>query len=63
LGIEVVYSKNGIFFSQRKYTMDLFEETRLLGGRAASTPLEPNLKLGKVDSIIVENERYQRMVG
>lgn len=47
LGIEVAYSKVGIFLSQRKYTLDLLEEIGLLGGKGASTPVEPNLKLGE----------------
>jgi len=31
LGIEVAYQKYGILLSQRKYVMDLLEETELLG--------------------------------
>nr|KYP41832.1 Retrovirus-related Pol polyprotein from transposon TNT 1-94 [Cajanus cajan] len=31
LGIEVAYSKNGIFISQRKYVLDLLKETGKLG--------------------------------
>ena len=63
LGIEITYSKDGIFLFQRKYTMDLLEETRLLSGRTAGTPLERNLKLGKSDGPMVDRGRYQRLVG
>lgn len=63
LGIEVAYSKDDIFLSQRKYPMELLEETRMLGGRTTDTPLEPNLKLGDSNSPIVEKGRHQRLVG
>ncbi|KAL0410895.1 UNVERIFIED_CONTAM: Retrovirus-related Pol polyprotein from transposon RE1 [Sesamum latifolium] len=45
LGIEVAYSKHGIFLSQRKYVLDLLKETGTLGCKAASTPIEPNHKM------------------
>ena len=45
LGIEVAYSKVGIFLSQRKYILDLLQETRLLGGKGAGTPIESNAKM------------------
>jgi len=47
LGIEITYFKEGIFLSQRKYTMDLLKEIGLLRGRAASTLVDPNLKIGE----------------
>ena len=31
LGIEVAYQKHGLLLSQRKYTLDLLEETGMLG--------------------------------
>lgn len=43
LGMEFARSKKEIFVSQRKYILDLLEETGLLGCKAAETPMEPNL--------------------
>lgn len=59
LGIEVAFSKEGIFLSQRKYIMVLLKETGLLGGRVVSTPVEPNLKLRERPNCqLVDKGRY-----
>ncbi|XP_027151936.1 uncharacterized protein LOC113751990, partial [Coffea eugenioides] len=64
LGIEVAYSSKGIFVSQQKYVLDLLKETGNLGCKAASTPIEPNLRLNEEkDDSTVDKGRYQRLVG
>ncbi|KAL0461886.1 UNVERIFIED_CONTAM: Retrovirus-related Pol polyprotein from transposon RE1 [Sesamum latifolium] len=45
LGIEVSRSQKGIFLSQRKYALDLLNETGMTACSPASTPMEENLKL------------------
>ena len=64
LGIEVAYSKDGIFLSQRKYIMDLLIETGLLGGKGSSIPVDPNLKLqANTKDEVIDKGRFQRLVG
>lgn len=64
LGIEVARSKNGIFLSQRKYILDLLNETGTLGCKPASTPIEQNHKLFYCsDATPIDKGRYQRLVG
>ena len=45
LGIEVAQSRSGIVISQRKYTLDILEETVMMGCRPIDTPMDPNVKL------------------
>ncbi|XP_020229078.1 uncharacterized protein LOC109810105 [Cajanus cajan] len=45
LGIEVAQSKNGIVISQRKYALDILEETGLMSPKPIDTPMDPNAKL------------------
>ena len=45
LGIEVVQSKDGLVIFQRKYGMNILEETRLLDAKPAYTPMDPSVKL------------------
>lgn len=40
LGMEIARTKNGISVSQRKYTLDLLQETGMLGCKAANTSIE-----------------------
>ena len=64
LGMEFARSKKGIFVSQRKYVLNLLEETGLLGCKPTETPMEPNLRLQptSVDKL-VNQDQYQRLVG
>ena len=45
LGMEFARSKEGIVVNQRKYVLDLLNETGMLGCKPAKTPIEPNVKL------------------
>ena len=45
LGIEVALSRSDIVISQRKYVLDILEETGIMGCRPIDTPMDPNVKL------------------
>ena len=64
LGMEVTRSKGGISISQRKYTLDLLKETRMLGCKSVETPLDPTSKSElEEDSPLTDKGRFQRLVG
>ncbi len=64
LGIEVARSKMGINLSQRKYVLDLLEETGLLGAKSVDSPMEPNVKLdAEKGEYLGDPSRYRRLVG
>jgi len=59
-GIEVAHSKKGIFISQQKYITDLLQEIGKAACKPASTPIDPNVKLGNAEEDIkVDREMYQ----
>ncbi|KAK2971090.1 hypothetical protein RJ640_000453 [Escallonia rubra] len=53
LGIEFSRSKKGIFMSQRKYAVDILQDSGLLGVRPDKFPMEQNLKLTPTDGILL----------
>ena len=64
LGIEVSLSKEGIFLFQRKYALNLLQETNISACQSTDIPMEEGLKLCiMVDQVLVDKARYQRLVG
>ena len=64
LGIEIAQSSSGVFLSQRKYALDILEETGMLDCKPIDTPMDPNVKLvpGQGESFR-DPGRYRRLVG
>ncbi|RVW38091.1 Retrovirus-related Pol polyprotein from transposon RE1 [Vitis vinifera] len=64
LGIEVSRSSEGIFLSQRKYALDILQETGMSGCQPINTPIEEGLKLCvEPNQVSTDKGRYQRLVG
>lgn len=64
LGIEVAHGASGLFLNQRKYAMNIIEESGMAGARPVYTPIQPrhNLALAK-GSILKDVMKYGRLVG
>ena len=63
LRIEVAYQKYSVL-SQRKYALDLLEETGFLGCKPANTSMEANVDLYFDDSHTLDDpRRYRRLIG
>lgn len=64
LGIEFARSKKGIFVSQKKYALDILQDSGLLGARPDSFPMEQNLALTSTDGALLNDPtKYRRLVG
>ncbi|RVX10062.1 Retrovirus-related Pol polyprotein from transposon RE1 [Vitis vinifera] len=64
LRIEVSRSSEGIFLSQRKYTLDILQETGMSGCQPVDTPIEEGLKLCvEPNQVSTDKGKYQRLVG
>ena len=64
LGIEIAQSSSGVVLSQRKYALDILEETGMLDCKQVGTPMDHNVKLvpGQGESL-GDLGRYRRLVG
>ncbi|RVW83299.1 Retrovirus-related Pol polyprotein from transposon RE1 [Vitis vinifera] len=64
LGIEIAQSSSGVVISQRKYALDILEETGMFDCKPVDTPMDPNVKLipGQGEPL-GDPRRYRRLVG
>ena len=64
LGIEVARSKNGIALCQRKYALEILEDTGFLAAKSSLFPVDQNLSLTQGDGeLLTDPSQYRRLVG
>ena len=64
LGLEIARNKSGISLTQRKYVLEVLEETGMTGCKLVQTPMEQQLKLSKGSGDLLTNPRqYRRLIG
>lgn len=64
LGIEVARNRSGFYLCQRKYTLDIIDETGLLGAKPVDFPVSQNHRLFLSDTPLLSDPApYRRLIG
>ncbi|KAJ0844517.1 putative RNA-directed DNA polymerase [Helianthus annuus] len=63
LGLEVTYTKNGLFLNQSKYTIDILNRAKMLEAKPAPTPLSTNVSFVSTGESFPDVTHYRSIVG
>lgn len=64
LGFEVASSKKGITLCQKKYELDILQDSRLLTAKPVQFRMEQNIKISSSEGDLIANaSSYQRLIG
>ncbi|XP_019246410.1 PREDICTED: uncharacterized protein LOC109226062 [Nicotiana attenuata] len=64
LGLEVLYTADGVIISQRKFALDMLKEFDCISYSSLSTPFDPNEKLrAKEGRPLSDSTYYRKLVG
>lgn len=64
LGFEVARSKKGLLLNQRKYTLELLQDTGMLVAKPAKTPANPTVRLSSEGGTAYHDPfAYRRLIG
>lgn len=64
LGLEIARSDKGIFLNQRKYTLELLEESGFMASKPSSIAFNPTTKLSSTEGVPLDDpSSYRRLIG
>lgn len=64
LSIEIARAASGICLSQRKYALQLLDDTGFLASKPVVTPMDPRSQLNSTDGdLLSDHAQYRRIVG